>query len=446
MITLGIDVGTTHTKVLALDVGTGVVGALESAPTPVIRDAQGEAHRPAEVLENVLRLVARVVEALPDPGAVRALSVASVGEEVVLLGHDERPISDAITWYDPRGLDEARVFLTGAGAHLALTRRWPPDATFSLFKLLWLRRHAPDDLSAAATWTDLGDFVLHGLGSEVVMDWSHASRAGAFDIVDRTWDPDTIAAAGLDLTFPRLVPGISVVGTLAEHHASRLGLPADLALVTAGHDHLCAAYGAGLRSTSELFLSAGTSEAHLSLLERPLEGDTAKGIDQGCYVDDRTWYAHVNIHSGHFFRQWRGLLYADASDESMYGELQAATTVGIDFTVTDDLRLGRLDAVPYDAERASMMRAVLEGLADRSATIIERLESAAGRPYEQVLVAGRPAGIPFWRTLRQGVYHRPMAAVDEPEPTAYGAAVIAAEAVQPGAADALVASRVDWAS
>ncbi len=99
----------------------------------------------------------------------------------------------------------------------------------------------------------------------------------------------------------------------------RLGLRPDIALVSGGHDHLCAAYGAGVRSTRELFLSAGTSEAHLSLLEAPLEGAAAKGIDQGCYVDDDTWYAHINIHSGHFFQQWRALLFDGVEDEAMYG-------------------------------------------------------------------------------------------------------------------------------
>ena len=41
--------------------------------------------------------------------------------------------------------------------------------------------HQPADLARASSWTDLGDFVLLGLGGDLVMDWSHASRAGAFD-------------------------------------------------------------------------------------------------------------------------------------------------------------------------------------------------------------------------------------------------------------------------
>ena len=57
------------------------------------------------------------------------------------------------------------------------------------------------------------------------------------------------------------------------------------------------------------------------------------------------------------------------------------------------------------------MRAVLEGLARRSAAIIDELEAASGSPYELILAAGHPTRIPLWRTLRMAAYGRPMAAV-----------------------------------
>ena len=96
MITLGVDVGTTHTKALALDVAAGRTLALESAATPVRRDEAGEAHRPADVLETVLELIAAVARRLPPGSGADALCVASVGEEVVLLDGGGQPAADAI--------------------------------------------------------------------------------------------------------------------------------------------------------------------------------------------------------------------------------------------------------------------------------------------------------------------------------------------------------------
>jgi xylulokinase len=444
VITIGIDIGTRHTKVLALDVETGQALALEAVPTPLHRGAEGEAHRPGEILDVVVDLLGRVAARLPEGADVRALSAASVGEEVVLLDRAGRPIGDAIAWYDPRGLEQASAFFAGAGAAVPLSRRWPPHPTFSLFKLQWLRDHRPQEFEAAVTWTDLGDYVLHGLGAAVVMDWTHASRAGAFDLIDHRWDDSSIRAAELDISFPSLVPSGTAIGSLDPHVATASGLPSSVAIVTGGHDHLVAAYGAGVRSTSELFLSAGTSEAHLALLEAPLEGAAGVGIEQGCYVDDHSYYAHINIHSGHFYQQWRDLLYPGVDDAAMYAELEAASSAGITFEVGDDLRLGRLEAVPYDATRAALMRAILAGLARRSAAIIEQFDASAGRPYELVLVAGHPTRVPLWRTLRQAAYARPIASVEEPEIAAFGAAALAARVVGGPATTSLAAVRRSW--
>jgi xylulokinase len=447
VITLGVDVGTTRIKVLALDVATGRTTALETAETPVRRDLHGEAHRPVEVLETVIHLLAGVSRAL-DPGTeVVALSCASVGEEVVLLDGARRPFADAIAWYDPRGITEAAAFLAGAGADLRLTRDMPPDATFSLFKLLWIRDRRPDDLAHAQAWTDLGDFVLLGLGGDLVMDWSHASRAGAFDPWARAWDQDTIAASGLTIDFPRLVPSGTVIGTLSADVARRAGLPRDLGLVSGGHDHLCAAYGSGLRTTSELFLSAGTSEAHLALLEGPIKGQAGDGrryhLDQGCFVDAGSTYVHVNPHAGHVFRQWRSLLYEGVDDAAMYAELEAAVDDedAPTFDLLDDLRHGRLDQLPYTAGRAAILRAVLVGLARRSADVVASLEAEVGHRFERILAVGVPTSVPLWRTLRLAAYGRPLVIVEEPEMTAVGAAVLAAGAVDSDAASHLAAAR-----
>jgi xylulokinase len=448
VIALGIDVGTTHTKVLALDIEQGRTLAIEAAPTPVHRDADGDVRRPADVLDTVLELMTRIIGRLDDATSIVALSVASVGEEVVLLDARQQPVGDTVAWHDPRGFEQAEAYLSGPGAGLTLTRRWPPDATFSLFHLMWLRKRRPDAYRAASSWTDLGDYVLCGLGGEPVMDWTHASRAGAFDLVKRAWDQDSIEAAGLDLAFPRLVASGTVVGSVSAAVSQQTGVPPGVSIVSGGHDHLCAAYGAGLRSTSELFLSAGTSEAHLALVDAPMTGDTGRyRIDQGCYVDAASYYVHVNIHSGHFFKQWRALLYGDTDDQAMYAEIESATTGGeTTFELADDLRHARLGGVPYNADRATLMRAILEGLATRSADIVKHLEQASGRPFELILAAGHPTRVPVWKALRLAAYGRRMAAVDEPESAAFGAAVMAAQAVSASGAGELVARRSEWGS
>ena len=130
----------------------------------------------------------------------------------------------------------------------------------------------------------------------------------------------------------------------------------------------------------------------------------------------------------------------------MYGQIAAEPpgAQGVVFELHEDLRHGRLDWVPYAAGRATLMRAILEGLARRSADVVVFLEGISGTPYESILAAGHPTRVPLWNELRTVAYGRSMAIVDEPESAAFGAAVMAAQAVNLPAAAALVARRVDW--
>ncbi len=449
MIALGIDVGTTHTKVLALDVTSGATLALESASTPVRRDGAGEAHRPADVLATVVELIGRVAGALDDSGAIRAVCVASVGEEVVLLDGSNRAVGDAIAWYDPRGFDEAAAYLSGDGGEsgaLATLAAGP--------HLLHLQAAVDPRLTARATtrprstWTDLGDYVLAGLGGAVVMDWSHASRAGAFDLAERTWDSESIGAAGLELAFPRLVSSMTVIGRGQHGHrphvgAARLESPSSPAATTTSARPMAPAYAAAPNCSCRPARRRRT----LRCSTAPLEGEAAARVDQGCFVDADSYYVHINIHSGHFFQGWRRLLYGDTDDEAMYAEVAGGAR---------GRRRHHLRADRRPAPRASRRRALRRRPRGADARHPRRAgptlgchHRRAGGRQRQPLRAdprrrtpharGRSGGGCGWRPTAG-----PWPRSTKPESTAFGAAVMAAQAVGAPGADALVARRVAW--
>ena len=66
------------------------------------------------------------------------------------------------------------------------------------------------------------------------------------------------------------------------------------------------------------------------------------------------------------------------------------------------------------------MRAVLEGLARRSADVVAQLESDVGHRFERILAVGLPTTVPLWRSLAPRAYARPLVIVDEPETAASG--------------------------
>ena len=414
---IGLDIGTTHIKAVAID--DKAVLATRTIPTPAHADGDGVSRDARAVVDATKRVLKGVVHA-DRARPVAGISVASVGEEVVLVDGHGSPVGPVLSWFDLRGHREARDF-----APTSLHDHFPPDPSWSLFKLLWLRRNRPNEIAAAKTILDLASFILFALGAPALMDWSHASRTGLFDPVAVGWDPETLDRADLRLDgWPELIPSGSVVGRIDRDLADELGITPSAQLVSGGHDHFVGAFGSGIRASGDCHLSAGTSEAFLVLSAAPI--DAPPGIDQGRFVDAAHWYLHAAAPGGHVYGQWRELLYHGLDEALVRAEVAArdapvASVVEID-PVTHS---ASLRDVPMTAERSQVMRAVVEGAAMSSATVFTRLGAAVPTGITRIVVAGHAADDPLWRSLRLGLIGRSMEVVREREVTAIGAALLA---------------------
>lgn len=402
----GIDVGTTRTKVAVYDAASGAVVARAALPTPVDRRPSGDVRNPAAVLAAARQVLAEAVAA---GGAVDALAVASVGEEVVLLDGGGAPIGETLTWYGPHGAQERDQLAGERGAEAVAGL----DPSFSVFKLAWLGRHRPQELARARAWTDLSGFVaaqLLGGGLEGVrVDLSHASRTGLLDLGGRVWDPAVLDRLGLgDLPLPALTPSGTLIGE---------------GVVSGGHDHFCGAYAAGVRRPGQAFLSAGTSEAQVVLTREP----PGPGVDGGCFVTGDLYYAHLPTPAGRLYQGWRDLLYAEADDAQVMAEVAEVPEGSGGVTVRFDRAGARttLADVPLDVTRGVLLRALMEGLAGDSERTTDTLERATGERISEIVVAGPPATSPAWRALRTRASTRALRFIDEPEAGALGAALLA---------------------
>lgn len=446
---LGIDVGTTRIKAVVYEPRERRVVGERHAPTPVHSRAAGEVHDPDELFGVALALAADVVAAAEGATPLEGLSVASMGEEVVLVDDRAAAVGDVLAWYNPLGRELAPAFLDRFGADLFPGVR--PDPTFSLFKLLWIAEHRPRDLAGAVRVTDVADYLLWRLGGgppeTIVMDWSHASRTGLLDLGAHVWNTAAVDAAGLDVSLlPRLVSSGTPIGQLSAELAERLGADGPIALVSGGHDHFCAAYAVGVRRPGSVFISAGTSEAVLLLTAHLPQVPPGEHLDAGCFVDEELWYLHQAIPSGHVFRQWRALLYADTADEELYGEVGALAGAETHARCVVDPAgpAATFADVDLHATRGHLMRALLEALACDARTALERLERLGGREGGEVIVAGQPARRCEWLDLRARVLDRPLVVAQHGETSALGAALLAQRGVT-GVADPDVVTSSVWA-
>jgi len=219
-----------------------------------------------------------------------------------------------------------------------------------------------------------------------------------------------------------------VVGELGAEAAAVLGVAAGVPLVTGGHDHFCGALAAGARSPGDLFVSAGTSEAHL-LVTDSLDPAATADSEVGCFVTDGLYYLHAAVPSGALYLTWTRLLGLDPAaplDTLLDGEPVGSR--GVRGRISADRRL-TLDGVPLEVAPATLLRALMETTAVASRDLTRELSRTADRAVTQRLLAGRPTGSAAWREMRTAVGEGSAAFVDAEEATALGAAQLAVRAV-----------------
>jgi len=433
----GVDVGTTSCKA-ALVTPDGAEVAHGAVPTPW-RVVPGGAEIASEVLvEAALAAVAQALARGPD-GPVVGLGVTSMAETAVLLDAGGGVVAPSIAWHDMRGEQEARRLADDLGAdrftdHTGL----PASALCTLVKYCWLRGHHPP-AAAATRVLGVAEWVVHRLGGEMVAELSLASRTGALELATRAWWPEALAWAEAP---PGLLPSPLPAGTPAgrvRHVPAGLDRLVGAVLTVAGHDHLCAAVGAGVVATSEVFDSCGTAEALVRAVTPPLATPrirqaVAEHVTVGWHVVPEVQALLGGQRAGLALQRFLDLL---GVEQAGLPALEAAA-----LRVPPDA--GGLEVLDADSEQAALVgisrhpspgavwRAAVEAVSDRTAAMLRTIE-AVGGPVERVAVAGGWSRSPTLRQAKAARLPRP----DYPAVTeagARGAALLAgcAAGIYPG--------------
>ena len=247
-LTIGIDIGTTGTKAVLLDVSGGIV-AQASRETTLFSPSPGFAEADtAQWLTNIVDSIRDIRStASLRPGDVDAIAVSGMVPAVVPVDARGNALRRAILQNDARAHREIAeladkladidlVSLTGS----ALSQQSVAPT------LIWLAAHEPEIYSQTAHFVGSYDWVLTALGADLHVEHNWALESGLFTI-DGALATPVLHAANLDsnLLPPVRRPG-SQVGALSPEAAERTGLKAGTALIVGGADHVLSAYAAGV--------------------------------------------------------------------------------------------------------------------------------------------------------------------------------------------------------
>jgi glycerol kinase len=381
---LGIDQGTTGTKAVLFDDQLRVVDEAYQ-PIHVEHPQSGWVQQdPEELVESIAVTVAKV---LPNDGEVIAAGLDNQGETIVAWDRETgMALAPAIVWQDKRSLEIVDRLATGTqGKQITDRSRLPLDPYFSASKFRWLVEH--ETLVQAAV--QRGTLVLatsdvwlrHRLGADVATDPSTASRTQLLDLATGRWDEELLRAFQLPAeTMPLIHPTAGDLGELS-HASWSAPIPLRASLVDqqaalAGHGRFTpgqvkATYGTGVFVLTNAGSDVPEIKGLLPTIAWQLAGRLTYALDGGVFAAGTVidWLRDelgVFVDAGE-----TGGMAISVPDAAGVQFLPALAGLGAPWWRAD--ATGIIAGLRSSTKKAHIVRAALEGIAQRVADIVERI-------------------------------------------------------------------------
>ncbi|GAB3401575.1 hypothetical protein GCM10027515_10350 [Schumannella luteola] len=419
----GVDIGSTNAKVVLID-AEGAVVARVIRPTP--RDADGPLIDARALLAAIEQMI---LSACGDLYEVHAVSTAGIGEDGLLVDATLTPLTRALSWFDPR----RQTVFRDLQPRLRGTEPFDADSDPVRTFVGWVWAREQLGATSAHRWISLTDLpAAHWSGRAFLSD-TLASRTGAWHASDRRWDADRVTSTLGDVELlPPVAATGEIVGPLVSARLLEAGaVSAEAITVVGGHDHPIAGWGVDRMVPGALLDSMGTAEVVVAQTAAPPADYTrqpaieiAPGIRSSGTTVLRVeelarnvqWASQNPEVAGHI----RGLLD---------GSAQPLPVLDSGWFVPGAHGGGQpayaLDAPADPRARAS---AVLGALAIAGREAVEAVRRG-GAGDGEVRLAGGWARSPGWIDIKNAVNGYRAAPVLEPQVTAVGAALLAAEAL-----------------
>ncbi|MCC6167565.1 MAG: glycerol kinase GlpK [Caldilineaceae bacterium] len=412
---LGIDQGTTNTKVLRVNAAGEVIGR-SSQPLDVCYP------QPAWVEQDPLALWQSIQAALEaclvdaDPARIAAIAVTNQRESVVLWERaGGRPLGPCVVWQCRRSAAFCQE-LQARGLEPMLHQRTglTIDPLFSAGKMRWLLDHTPNGHSRAAN----GELCLGTVDSWVLWnltggkvhgcDMTNASRTQLFNLHTLAWDEDLLALFGIpaatlptvqcsDAIFGETVPlgrlpgGIPIAALIGDSHAALFG--------HAGFRHgaIKATYGTGSSLMTPMprpiLSSHGLSTTVAWAMEQPAAQAEGQTGAQAAYA------LEGNISVTGAAVQWLGQLLGLANPAQDVAQLAAQTEdaggvyfvpafVGLGAPHWHAAARGLITGLTRGSGAGQLARATLDSIVYQVRDVFEAMQAEAGSTLEILLADG----------------------------------------------------------
>lgn len=432
---IGIDIGTTSLKAIALQRERGVVASAEF-PHELRSPRPGWAEEDAEAWWTTTRAAIRQLLEQVSAERIAAIGVSGMVPAMVLLDENGKPLRPSIQQNDARAIAEiaalradvdTQEFFTITGGTVNqqnIDPRWR-----------WLCHNEPETVARMAHLCGSYDFITFRLTGQRTLEENWAAESGLYNIREHRWHRLYLEHAGIR---PDLLPPLhrptDIVGGISPNVAHTTGLREGTPVIAGSADHIAAALAAGLTQNGDVLLKFGGAGDILYCADRA-------DPDPHFYFDyhDIPGLTLINgcmAASGSLIKWFKGELASTASLTELdqeAAEIPAGAGgiialpyfLGEKTPIFDPQARGVFAGVMLHHTRAHLYRAILEGVCygfQHHLTILQ----AAGRPIGRVCAADGGSRSNLWMQMAADITGYPIEVIGGEAASALGVAFVAA--------------------
>lgn len=437
---LGIDIGTSGSRAILIDENGAIIASETVEHEPFKSPEIGWAEQSPEDWWRASATAIRACLAHPNvkPEEIAAVSFSGQMHGSVFLDERDKVLRSALLWCDQRTEKQCAEITAKIGAARLIEFVSNPAITgFTLPKILWLRENEPEIYARVRTILLPKDYVRLRLSGDKASDVADASGTLLFDVRNRKWSDEMMAAFDLspDL-FPKVYESIEITGAVSEQGAAETGLKAGTPVVAGAGDNAAGAIGMGIARPGTASATIGTSGVLFAVTDEP-RIDPQGRIHTLCHAIPNRWHnTGVTLAAGLSLKWFRENLAANESYDDLTREA-AKIKPGADGLIWLPYLMGEraphLDpharaafvGLTASHTKAHLTRAVLEGVAFSLRDSLEIFKEAGAEIQSIRLGGGGGAKSELWRQIQADVYGATVETVEAEEGAAYGAAILA---------------------
>ena len=448
MRTIGIDIGTSAVKAVVAEVDGGV------SITSTFSESYSPDGEPARDPERWVSLARKAVSTLVERGRPDAIGFTGQMHGLIAVDRDGRVTAPVRLWLDMDGAPDLARFAAAHGGAASIVRQSGnlPLPDFTLAKWLYALRCDPSLADRVHRLYCVKDFVRRALDAEAdfVVDANEACGMQMLDPLTGTWSDEITAAAQVPRSaLPAIVEAKSRVGDCGRFRPDLQAVP----FVLGVGDQASAMRAVGVDRPGTISLSLGTS----GVLSFAIAPDAVPAGWDGAFHLFPTGYAPLLEVIGTvpgFGATLHWLAHLLGKSIAEVDTLAGATRPGDAGPVFLPYLAGSGAPNPFhdlsadllgfrdDLTPERLVRAVYDGLAQEIGAILSGAK-ALGIGTERVILSGNPARLAQLTATLVAYLDADCSVVDVTSASAVGAALIAADNLDPGLSPRLAAQPLD---